>query len=368
MMFKKACFIVLCAVLVCMCLVSCDLTEMFGQESKETTALIEIPNIASVSKASAENILSSSGLIPVVKYEHSASIEKGCVIRTEPEFGLSLEKNSVVTLYVSNGNQLRVPNLQNIDEASAQNILSLKGLIPAVKYEISEDIVQGNIIRSEPEFDSMIEEGAIVTLYVSNGPTPKVPDVIKMDEETATKILVESKYIPVVSYKYNDSIEKGCIISTSPREGVETKQYSQVLVVVSKGRSYNNTTAKKSEISLSRSNSALQSISLDGNPYIQGDKLYIKIKDCQYNKESSWTGGVIASPEIICRVSPLGNSGSIGVRITSSVSKKTWAAYEKQSFTLTIPLSSLGGERPDTVYIRLFNSTGTAYLTLSMIW
>lgn len=64
---------------------------------------IRIPNIENTDEVTAKNILSSNGIIPVVRYENSDIVEEGYVIRTEPNIGISVEKNSQVTIVVSRG-------------------------------------------------------------------------------------------------------------------------------------------------------------------------------------------------------------------------------------------------------------------------
>ncbi|MBE5939415.1 MAG: PASTA domain-containing protein [Lachnospiraceae bacterium] len=64
---------------------------------------IAIPDIVDTDEATAKNILSSNGLIPSVKYENNDNVEQGNVIRTEPEIGTKVDKNSKITIYISDG-------------------------------------------------------------------------------------------------------------------------------------------------------------------------------------------------------------------------------------------------------------------------
>ena len=347
MIFRKSYVFVLCIVLVCMCLVSCNLAEMIRKEPGETTALITIPNIVNSSQASAENILSLNGLIPIVKYEYSEAVGKGYVIRTEPEIGLSLEENSVVTLYVSNGSQLRVPDVQNINEASAKNILSLNGLNTFVQYENSADVVEGCVIKSEPQVGSLIEDGSTVTLYVSNGPTPKIPVLNNVEEEIAKNILLECKYVPVVSYYFNDNVKEGCVIYTSPYQGSEAPPNSQVTLAVSKGPS--PSFSKDALASMdSISSSPIAAVSLRGRPKINNGNLYIDLLQVKFNTKVIWPD----STGIRAEVATINPNGA-RVTVISPCDKQIWLANEKQYLSFQIPLEDLGVDKPDKVYIRL---------------
>ncbi len=67
------------------------------------SGLIKIPDILNTEEDVALNVLSSNGLIPTTRYEVSDEVEEGRVIRTEPQIGTSVEKNSKVVVYVSVG-------------------------------------------------------------------------------------------------------------------------------------------------------------------------------------------------------------------------------------------------------------------------
>jgi hypothetical protein len=62
-----------------------------------------------------------------------------------------------------------VPDLVNVDENSAKQILLGKGLIPVVEYENSTSIREGNVIRTSPEAGAEIDKDTRVILFVSLG-------------------------------------------------------------------------------------------------------------------------------------------------------------------------------------------------------
>ena len=64
---------------------------------------IAIPDVTEVDEASAKGILSSNGLIPKVEYIYDDDVAKGFVVKTNPEIGTKVEKNTKVTIYVSKG-------------------------------------------------------------------------------------------------------------------------------------------------------------------------------------------------------------------------------------------------------------------------
>lgn len=155
MKFKKFLSLSLCVAMLCVCLSACG--------------AIKVPEIAGTDEATAKTVLTSNGLIPVIKYEDSETVAEGNVIRTEPESGTSAEKNTVVTVYVSNGAGLTVPNVSGIDEATAKLVLTENNLIPNIVYEYDDTVEKGCVIKTEPQIGEKIEAGSKVTLYISKG-------------------------------------------------------------------------------------------------------------------------------------------------------------------------------------------------------
>ena len=64
---------------------------------------VSIPDVIDTDEASAKNILSSNSLIPSIKYEYDNDIKQGNVIKTTPAVGTQVDKNSKITVYISNG-------------------------------------------------------------------------------------------------------------------------------------------------------------------------------------------------------------------------------------------------------------------------
>lgn len=65
--------------------------------------------------------------------------------------------------------ELTVPDIVDIDEATAKNILSSSGLIPSIKYDYDDSVEEGNVIKTEPAVGSTVDKNAKITVYISNG-------------------------------------------------------------------------------------------------------------------------------------------------------------------------------------------------------
>lgn len=175
MFFKRLSIFTVCIVLACLSLVSCGSAK--------------IPEIANVDEMSAKNLLSSNGLIPAIVYEYSDDVAAGYTIKTEPAIGSSVEKNSVVTIYISKGPELRVPDVANVDEETAKKVLTSNQLIPSITYEYSDTVIVGNVTRTEPEIGSVVEPNSKIVVYLSYGPS-----------------YVEASNVSVIDFGYNSNL------------------------------------------------------------------------------------------------------------------------------------------------------------------
>ena len=104
--------------------------------------------------------------------EISEEVEQGCVIRTEPAAGTTLEKGDTVRLIVSKGPQpVTVPPLTELDMEVAIQMLNIAELEYTVRDEYSDRPI-GEVIRQTPEAGTEVAKGTEVELTVSKGAEP----------------------------------------------------------------------------------------------------------------------------------------------------------------------------------------------------
>lgn len=66
---------------------------------------------------------------------------------------------------------LTVPDILNMEENVAKNIISSYGIIPNIQYQYDDLVTEGNVIRTEPDINSTIHKGDTVTIFISKGPS-----------------------------------------------------------------------------------------------------------------------------------------------------------------------------------------------------
>ncbi|MFI1680265.1 Stk1 family PASTA domain-containing Ser/Thr kinase [Streptomyces sp. NPDC020607] len=141
--------------------------------------------------------------------------------------------------YINSGQFTEVPPLLAKTEAQAKQRLDDAGLdVKDVKRTYSDTDKRGTVMKTDPASGDRIRQNDGVTLTISLGPeTVKVPDLENIPLAKAEKELKNSGLEPgMVTKKFDESIDKGSVISTDPRSGFTRKAGSAVALVVSKGR------------------------------------------------------------------------------------------------------------------------------------
>ncbi len=138
-----------------------------GSDKVDLTTL----DLETMSVASIRRLLEDRGLIVQITEEENETIEKGQLIRYEPQ---KAAEGGTVTLYVSTGphiQQVPVPDLVGKPEAEALALLGESGLLPGnTSTETSDTVPKGSIIRQEGGENGQIEVGGQISYVVSSGP------------------------------------------------------------------------------------------------------------------------------------------------------------------------------------------------------
>lgn len=101
-------------------------------------------------------------------------------------------------------NQVRVPNLINMDKASAQESVESAGLVFAIgKSESSETIREGRVLGQEIDGErvnagKVVDKGTTLYVTISTGKgTADIPDILWMQQDLAVKSLEDLKILSV---------------------------------------------------------------------------------------------------------------------------------------------------------------------------
>jgi len=166
-------------------------------------------------------------------------IAYGLVVSQDPKADMTVKKGATISVTASSGSQQNsMPNLVNYSLKDAQDILSRFDVIVSVKYEASEVYVKDFIIRTEPEYGTVLQKGQKVVLVVSEGDDEElipVPALVGMDETEATAI-IEDLGLKVGNIKYVESdLPAGTVTFQSVDQDKEVKEGTAINLHVAEG-------------------------------------------------------------------------------------------------------------------------------------
>jgi serine/threonine-protein kinase len=158
------------------------------------------------------------------------------VIDQVPGAGAKVDRNSTVTLIVSNGpTTVKVPDVVGLTLQDARARLLRARLRADVTRESSPTVAKGLVIRSDPGPKKLIERGSSVTLTVSKGPQQvTVPNVVGQQREDAANLLRERGLSRDVREKSSDQ-PQGTVVSQTPPPDTQVDEGTSVTLFVSNG-------------------------------------------------------------------------------------------------------------------------------------
>ncbi len=155
-----------------------DAVALVVSDGPET---VRVPYLKGLRLAKARAQLKEDGLQPgLVTQAFSENIAKGAVISSSPEAGTERRAGSAVSLVVSKGRPVDVPDVTGEDLADARAELQGAGLKVTVSTEqVNSEFDKGQVALQSPGPDKQAAEGDTVTLTLSKGPEMvEVPDVV----------------------------------------------------------------------------------------------------------------------------------------------------------------------------------------------
>ena len=135
--------------------------------------------------------------------------------------------------------KVTVPDVRGMSEENARALLNKKRLgIHVVTRKESKKYKAGKISKQTPEAGEKVSKHTKVEVVVSSGlvgSKKAIPDVRGMSETEAQNELEEAGFKVTSSFQYDDSVESGKVISTTPEAGTKAEKGSTVTMLVSQG-------------------------------------------------------------------------------------------------------------------------------------
>ena len=135
--------------------------------------------------------------------------------------------------------KVTVPDVRGMSEENARALLNKKRLgIHVVTRKESKKYKAGKISKQTPEAGEKVSKHTKVEVVVSSGlvgSKKAIPDVSGMSETEAQNELEDAGFKVTSSFQYDDSVESGKVISTTPEVGTKAEKGSTVTMLVSQG-------------------------------------------------------------------------------------------------------------------------------------
>ena len=203
---------------------------------------VKIPDVSNMTVIDAENELKKNGFeveLETVK-EESEKIEKGKVIKTDPQAGRTIKKGSSITLYESHGKET-----YTVEDYTGSNYIEIQTLLKSVyglevtvekkDVDTSKEYNEQEIVDQSVKAGTVLGKGDSITLYIPNileGYPNMVEEEWTIDDVEAfcTKYNVTLK----IDYKETSDYEEGTLISQSRSPKTPIVSGTTLKIVVAK--------------------------------------------------------------------------------------------------------------------------------------
>ncbi len=201
-------------------------------------AAFDMPNVVGSAEKTAENTLTSKGLVVTVQYAKDDNVAEGKVIKQSVKSGTKVKKGDKITITVSSGKPLvSVANVVGKTKESAESTLKSQGFKVVILENYDSNVEKDKVISQSPVAGSNQVKGSEVTIYISKGkPYKNVADVVGKSKTEAAQALSAQGFNLDFKEEYNSSVASGYVIKQNPAAGSSIIEGSTITVYVSKGK------------------------------------------------------------------------------------------------------------------------------------
>ncbi|PXY25037.1 serine/threonine protein kinase [Prauserella coralliicola] len=199
---------------------------------------VDVPKVAGMDRASAEQVLRQAELTPRFTEERHNTVPSGTVIRSDPEQGSRALLGDEVTVVLSLGRPVvpDIPPGSSVQQAEqAIKAVQLEPKRDQAADQYSAEVPEGAVVAVSPQPGSQANIGDAVTIVVSKGPPPTpVPSVAGMSRDQAFQTLTAAGFQPYdAGEEFSGDVPTGHVIRTDPAGGATIEAGNRVGVYVS---------------------------------------------------------------------------------------------------------------------------------------
>lgn len=197
---------------------------------------VAIPSVDGRGEKKAVALLTREGLkVDRIERQASETVPEGRVIASSPAAGLSVDRGTDVTLFVSSGpQQVPVPDVTGLTQQEAEDALSGQGFRWTISEEETDAADPGAVLRQTPAGGADADPGSEVALTIAKEiPQVTVPDLTgaTLDDAAATLTAagLEARQTP---RPVTDQAQEGTVIGQRPAGGTSVPKGAPVRLFV----------------------------------------------------------------------------------------------------------------------------------------
>ncbi len=209
----------------------------FGCSTNAEIKIVKVPNIIGFKLDDAEKELTNRGLIlEITDSEFNDTIPLDHIISQTPENGEEVKEGTIVKAVISNGSlNITVPDLTGKNLEEAISILKSIGLTIGEITDKEDNSPVGTILSQHPAAGSILPPYGRIKIVASIGTFVIVPNVIGMDVEDATKLLLNAGFqIEIIEETDIAKGTKGMVLYQYPMPGLKVSHGAEIRLKISK--------------------------------------------------------------------------------------------------------------------------------------
>lgn len=236
--------VVVCS-LVAIVAIGIFLATLLGSGNELNQNMVVVPNL--VNKPLDDVSGATDYVVTVENRVYSDVYEKDRIMEQNPVANTQVPKGSVVTVVVSAGPEPAIKVMENLVELDLEQakrfLINTQGVsedLITVRYESSETIEKGLIIKTEPGLGEALPTDGQISLYVSTGPNVKKVTMVDLTsnyytEESARKWLDINGFTNYTVQYLESTKPEGKVISQSVAAGKTVEVTTPIIILVSAG-------------------------------------------------------------------------------------------------------------------------------------
>ena len=173
--------------------------------------------------------------------QYNDNYAEGQIMLQEPIGGSKVVKGTELWITISMGEEPEVKTMSDLigtRKEEADSHLRGQGFYPIFRYEASSVYEEGEVIRTDPAYNTELKEGQDVYLWISTGPDAvynDMQDVMGMDIEAAERILAAAGFKNVRTRPVSGTEPKGTVVYQSVEPRLEIDVLTEITLEYSEG-------------------------------------------------------------------------------------------------------------------------------------